>query len=413
LTEADGSAPKGLDECRGHDHDGPGYHYHAAEKYPYVLGGFHGEVVEAEGQVDPQPRAQGVREALQALRGAEITGFGKTGENAYQLNYSVDGEPRAVRYRIGEDGTFPFEFDNGREGTTREVYRVRGGGAGGPPGGGGDRPPRGGGGGGPEMRPPGGGRRPDPLLSVLDTNADGYLDREELDVAEERLKTLDRNGDGRLDREEAIARPPGGGNRGGGGGMEVQGPGRMPAPGAGSMTAPTGGLGAPVDGFALSSPEIGEDGRLPVEFTGDGAGVSPPLSWQGAPVGTKSYALIMDHLAPGDEMKSYWVMWDIPAEMTRLPRDASETGRVGVGFRGEVGYEPPHSQGPGDKTYVLHLYALSDIPEPAGPAGRVSREALLEAMEGTILARADLSVVYARAEGATGSPRGGKGGPRP
>jgi len=104
LTEADGSAPKGLDECRGHDHDGPGYHYHAAEKYPYVLGGFHGEVVEAEGQVDPQPRAQGVREALQALRGAEITGFGKTGENAYQLNYSVDGEPRAVRSdRRGRD----------------------------------------------------------------------------------------------------------------------------------------------------------------------------------------------------------------------------------------------------------------------------------------------------------------------
>ncbi|MBU6181143.1 MAG: YHYH protein, partial [Verrucomicrobia bacterium] len=153
LTEADGSAPKNLDECHGHDHDGTGYHYHAAEKYPYVLGGFHGEVVEAEGQVDPQPRAQGVREALQALRGAEITGFEKTGENAYRLSYSVDGDPRTVRYRIGEDGTFPFEFDDGREGKTSEVYRVRGGG-------GRDRPPRGGGGGSPEMRPPGGGRPP-------------------------------------------------------------------------------------------------------------------------------------------------------------------------------------------------------------------------------------------------------------
>jgi phosphatidylethanolamine-binding protein (PEBP) family uncharacterized protein len=394
LTEADGSAPKNLDECHGHDHDGLGYHYHASEKYPYVLGGFHGEVVEAEGQVDPQPRAQGVREALQALRGAKITGFEQTGEGAYQLSYTVDGDARTVRYRIGEDGTFPFEFDNGREGKTSEVYRVRGGGGGG---GGGDRPPRGGGGG-PEMRPPGGGgggQRPDPLLLALDSNEDGYIDAEELEDAEKRLKTLDRNGDGQLDREEATGRPPGGGNRGGGGEME-RGPGRIPAPGAASPATPSGGAGELVSGFVLSSPEIGDDGRLPVEFTGDGAGVSPPLVWEGAPAGTKSFALIMDHLAPGNEMKSYWVMWDIPATMTSLPQEATEVGQVGTGFRGEAGYEPPHSQGPGDKTYVLHLYALSATPEPAGPAERVSREALLEAMEGKILGRADLSVIYAR-----------------
>jgi len=253
------------------------------------------------------------------------------------------------------------------------------------------------------------------LLSVLDTNQDGHLDVEELEVAEERLKTLDRNGDGRLDREEATGRPPGGGERGGGGGggMEARGPGRSPAPRAALPASSPVGAGNPVEGFALASPKIGEDGRLPVEFTGDGAGVSPPLSWQGAPAGTKSYALIMDHLAPGDEMKSYWVMWDIPARMASLPEDASEIGQVGVGFRGEAGYEPPHSQGPGDKSYVLHLYALSEVPEPAGPVGRVSREALLEAMDGKILGRADLSVVYARPEGATGGPRGGKGDSRP
>jgi Raf kinase inhibitor-like YbhB/YbcL family protein len=335
LSEADGSAPKGLDECHGHDHDGLGYHYHAAEKYPYVLGGFHGEVVEAEGQVDPQPRAQGVREALQALRGAEITGFEKTGGNAYQLSYSVDGDPRAVRYRIGEDGTFPFEFDNGRDGKTSEVYRVRGGGGGG----GGGRPPR--------------------------------------------------RGGGEMERRET---------------------GRMRAPGSRSSAS---WARNSVEGFALTSEEIGEDGRLPAEFTGDGAGVSPPLSWQGAPAGTKRFALIMDHLAPGGEMKSYWVMWDIPADTTRLPKDASEIGRVGVGFRGEVGYEPPHSQGPGDKTYTLHLYALSGEVDLAESSDRVSREALLEAMEGKILGQADLSVVYARPEGTTGGPRGGKGGPRP
>lgn len=231
-------------------------------------------------------------------------------------------------------------------------------------------------------------------MAALDSNRDGYLDKEELAEATEKLMTLDRNGDGQLDRDEATGRGPGGGgggNRGGGGGKEMRGPEGTPAP-----APPVVGAGQAVDGFVLSSPGIGDDGRLPVEFTGDGAGVSPPLVWKGAPAGTKSFALIMDHLAPGNEMKSYWVMWDIPAKMTSLPQEATEVGQVGVGFRGEAGYEPPHSQGPGDKTYVLHLYALSAVPEPSGPAAQVSREALLEAMDGKILGQADLSVVYAR-----------------
>jgi hypothetical protein len=132
LTEPDGSPVGNLDECHGHEAAG-GYHYHASMKYPYVIGGFHGEVVEADGQVDPQPRAQGVREALQALRGAEITGFESTGKTSYKLSYTVNGDKRSISYSIHADGTYPFEFDNGREGTVKEVYTARKGGGGGSP----------------------------------------------------------------------------------------------------------------------------------------------------------------------------------------------------------------------------------------------------------------------------------------
>ena len=58
LTEPDGSKPVGLDSFNGHDSPSLGYHYHASRQYPYVNGGFHGEVVERVGQVDPQPRAR-------------------------------------------------------------------------------------------------------------------------------------------------------------------------------------------------------------------------------------------------------------------------------------------------------------------------------------------------------------------
>jgi phosphatidylethanolamine-binding protein (PEBP) family uncharacterized protein len=335
LTEADGSAPKGLDECNGHDHDGSGYHYHATDRYPYVIGGFHGEVAEAEGQVDPQPRAQGVREALTPLRGAEITGFEKTGEQTYAMTYTVGRNEHTIHYQIKEDGTYPFVFDHGKDGETEEVYRVRGGGGGERPKGrgegrGGERPPR----------------------------------------PEERRREM----------------RPG-----------VSGP----APAANQGT------------FVLSSPAVKEDGRLPAEFTGDGEGFSPPVQWRGAPEGTMGYALIMDHLAPGNEMKSYWVLWDIPATITSLPEEAEGIGKSGVGFRGQSGYEPPHSKGPGEKTYTLHVYALSAPVVLEESSRSVTREALLEAMDGKILGQADLSVVYARAEGSTGGPRGGKGGPKP
>jgi hypothetical protein len=134
LTEPDGSPIGKLDECHGHEDAKIGYHYHASTKRPYLQSAFHGEVVEADGQVDPQPRAQPVRPDTPPLRGAEITGFESTGSNSYKLSYQVGSEKRSISYSINTDGTYPFEYDNGREGKTTEVYTQRGGGKGEPKG---------------------------------------------------------------------------------------------------------------------------------------------------------------------------------------------------------------------------------------------------------------------------------------
>jgi phosphatidylethanolamine-binding protein (PEBP) family uncharacterized protein len=104
----------------------------------------------------------------------------------------------------------------------------------------------------------------------------------------------------------------------------------------------------------------------------------------------------MDHLAPGNDMKCYWTLWDIPGETTGLSKNAKGVGKVGPGFKGQLGYEPPHSQGPGLKTYTIHVYALSAAPKLEKPQREVTREVLLAAIKDSVLDSAELTVTYTK-----------------
>ncbi len=356
LTEPDGTQPDGLDAFNGHATNALGYHYHASKKYPYVNGGFHGEVVEREQQVDPQPHANPVRPALQALRGAKITGFTTSPDGKQRsLAYTVNGKPAAVNFSDNPDGSWRFQFVSADGSKQEETYTRRSDGAGrgrgGEPGG----PPR-------------------------------------------------RNSASGLPRDDR------------GGPQDRRGGPREGEPANSGPSIAMDALKKPGANLVLTSPEVGADGKLPVEFTGDGKGSTLPLAWRGAPAGTQSFALVMDHLTPDNTVKSYWVIWDIPASTTSLPKNASGVGKVGTSFRGTNGYEPPHSKGPGKKTYVLTVYALSSPVQFAQQPRELTREVLLTAMQGKVLASASLDVNYDRsgvagAEGDTPPPRGGQGGP--
>ena len=131
LTEPDGTTPAGLDACHGHETAALGYHYHGTTEYPYGNGGFHGEVTEIDGQVDPQPRAQPVRAAQVPLRGARIVGFtGVPGQTPVRLDYVVEGRAASVAYTMAGPGAWTFRF-TGVDGTTREETKTAGGGRGG------------------------------------------------------------------------------------------------------------------------------------------------------------------------------------------------------------------------------------------------------------------------------------------
>jgi len=158
-------------------------------------------------------------------------------------------------------------------------------------------------------------------------------------------------------------------------------------------------------GFTLRSPACTNSGRLPVEYTGDGAGTTPPLEWNEPPAGTKAFAIIMHHVDPQGKTKWYWTLYNLPAGTRALPANAKGVGTLGNNsVNGRTGYAPPHSKGPGDKTYVLTLFALSAPLEPSVAAPDVTREVLLAAMKDKVLAASELHVVYARGEITAVSP---------
>ena len=155
--------------------------------------------------------------------------------------------------------------------------------------------------------------------------------------------------------------------------------------------------------FTLRSPATPNGGRLPVEFTGDGAGVTPPLEWHSQPAGTKTYTVIMHHIDPEGITKWYWLLYNIPADVHSLPGNVRGIGTLGNNsINGMTEYAPPHSKGPGDKTYILTVYALSSPLEITVPAAQVTRDVLLASMKNKILASSELQVVYARAGASAG-----------
>lgn len=139
--------------------------------------------------------------------------------------------------------------------------------------------------------------------------------------------------------------------------------------------------------LALSSPDFAEQDTLPKDFVhsamgAGGQNISPALRWSGAPAGTKSFALTMyDPDAPTGSGWWHWVVYDIPADVSELPRGAgaagggrlprgAKQGRTDFGTQEYGGAAPPPGHGP--HRYVFTLYALNvdklDVPADASAA---------------------------------------------
>jgi Raf kinase inhibitor-like YbhB/YbcL family protein len=140
-------------------------------------------------------------------------------------------------------------------------------------------------------------------------------------------------------------------------------------------------------GFTLKSEDISGKGMIAMEqvynaFGCTGSNVSPALTWENAPAGTKSFAVTMyDPDAPTGSGWWHWTVYNIPATYKGLPKGFGKTGettladgimqgRTDFGTAGYGGPCPP--QGDKPHRYVIAVFALKterlDVPENATAA---------------------------------------------
>jgi len=93
---------------------------------------------------------------------------------------------------------------------------------------------------------------------------------------------------------------------------------------------------APASSFELTSPDVSNGGTLNMAqvsnvFGCAGGNISPALSWNHAPTGTKSFAVTLyDPDAPTGSGWWHWVVFDIPATATGLPEGSGAANDKGL-----------------------------------------------------------------------------------
>jgi Raf kinase inhibitor-like YbhB/YbcL family protein len=141
--------------------------------------------------------------------------------------------------------------------------------------------------------------------------------------------------------------------------------------------------------FRLTSPDLPPGKPIAERHTANAFGChgpneSPTLKWEGAPAGTRSFAVTMfDSYKPPASGWWHWIVYDLPPTTTMLPRKAGDPGSHDMPSQAKQGlpdgeaperhyYGPCPDEGDPAHRYVITVYALSvdhlDVPTTATSA---------------------------------------------
>lgn len=155
----------------------------------------------------------------------------------------------------------------------------------------------------------------------------------------------------------------------------------------------------------ITTPAFAPGKLIPCKHTGEGEDASPLLQWSGVPAGAVELALIVDDPdAPTPQPWVHWVIYAMSPKLTGLPGGVPRKTQLvdpagalqgvntwptdNVGYRGPM--PPP---GHGVHRYFFKLYALD---KKVGLPAKATKEQVLAAMKGHVLAEAQMIGTYER-----------------
>ena len=162
----------------------------------------------------------------------------------------------------------------------------------------------------------------------------------------------------------------------------------------------------------ITSSVLPEGEHIPNQYTcnstnkGDDEDVSPPLQWDNAPSGTKSFALIFEDPDALGGTFVHWVIYNIPSDVTAFEEAIPPIGilangtKQGINDFGNLGYGGP-CPAPAGKihTWVFKLYAI-DIEVTLDPGA--TKTELMNLISNHILAEGALERQYRKITWAPG-----------
>jgi hypothetical protein len=158
--------------------------------------------------------------------------------------------------------------------------------------------------------------------------------------------------------------------------------------------------GAAMENLTLTSPSFTPGGEIPVRHTCEGEDVSPALAWSGAPEGTRSFVLVVDDPDAPDPRAPrtiwvHWVLYNLPADADSLTEGVRLQDLPAGTLQGRNDWKRTGYGGPcppiGRHRYFHKLYALDTVLPDLGEPTKAQLE---KAMEGHVLARAELVGTY-------------------
>lgn len=150
--------------------------------------------------------------------------------------------------------------------------------------------------------------------------------------------------------------------------------------------------------FELICPDVESGQSLPLQFTREGANLSPALTWQYLPAGTSHLALICHDPDAPEGRWIHWVIFNIPANWQGLsqnfPRLRECNGcSQGINSYRTIGYDGPLPPRGERHRYIFRVFALS---RPLKLSPGIPAAQLELAMKPVLLGQAELVTLYQR-----------------